>query len=109
MVSTYRKEARNKRKQFPLERKSLSISGNKVFLKKMGHQFQWRLPLKEKKREKGFCKTENPSPPYGMKNSIKNTFPLDEKYLSLAGISEKWKKLTSTGQKISFHKHEKTC
>ena len=30
MVSTYRKEARNKRKQFPLDTKSLSTSGNKV-------------------------------------------------------------------------------
>ena len=34
-----------------------------------------------------------------MKNPFKNTSLLDQKYLSLAGISEKWKKLTSTGQK----------
>ena len=29
-----------------------------------------------------------------MKNSFKNTFPLDKKYLSLAGASEKWKKIS---------------
>ena len=26
-----------------------------------------------------------------MKNSFKNTFPLDKKYRPLAGVSEKWK------------------
>ena len=41
---------------------------------------------KDKIRENGFRETENPSPPNGMKNS----FPLDKKYLSLAGLSEKW-------------------
>ena len=41
-----------------------------------------------------------------MKNSFKNTFPLDKKYLSLAGVSLKWKKLTSTTQKISFHEQK---
>ena len=41
-----------------------------------------------------------------MKNSFKNTFPLDEKYLSLAGVFEKWKKLTSTSKKISFHEQK---
>ena len=46
------------------------------------------------------------SPPNGMKNSFENTFLLDKKYLSLARVSEKWKKLTSTSQKISFHKQK---
>ena len=31
---------------------------------------------------------ENSSPPYGMKDSFKNALPLDEKYLSLAGVSK---------------------
>ena len=48
---------------------------------------------------------ENPSPPYGMKNSFKNTFPLGQN-LSLAEVSEKWKKLTSTSQKTSFHEQK---
>ena len=48
-------------------------------------------------------KYEKTAPPYGMKNSFKNTFPLDKKYLSLAGASEKCKKLTFISQKISFH------
>ena len=39
----------------------------------------------------GFHKTKTPSPPYGIKNSFKNTFPLDKKYFSLAEVSEKWK------------------
>ena len=30
-------------------------------------------------------------------------FPLYKKYVSLTGVSEKWKKLTSISQKISFH------
>ena len=34
-----------------------------------------------------------------MKNSFKDTPPLDKKYLSQAGVSEKWKNLTSTSQK----------
>ena len=50
----------------------------------------------DKYEKKGFHKTENPSPPYRMKNSFKNTFPQD-KDISLAGVSEK---LTSTSQKI---------
>ena len=33
-----------------------------------------------------------------MKNLFKNTFPLDKKYLSLAAVFEKWKKLTSTSE-----------
>ena len=42
-----------------------------------------------------------------MKNPFKNTFPLDKKCLSLAGVSEEWKKkLTSTTQKISFHEQK---
>ena len=41
-----------------------------------------------------------------MKNLFKNTFPLDEKYLSLAEVSEKWKKLTSTSQKNQFPRAE---
>ena len=35
MVSTCRKEAQNKRKQFPLDRRSLSTIRNKVFPKKV--------------------------------------------------------------------------
>ena len=45
------------------------------------HQIQWRFPPVGKKDwigENGFHKTENPSPPCGMKNLFKNTFPLDE-------------------------------
>ena len=42
-------------------------------------------------RENGFHKTENLSPPYGMKNSFKNSFPLDEIAFT-RGVSEKWKK-----------------
>ena len=53
-------------------------------------------------RQKSFFNIENPSPPNGMKTSFKDTFPPDEKYISLAGVSEKWKKLTSSSQKISF-------
>ena len=41
-----------------------------------------------------------------MKNSFKNTFPQDQKYLPLAGVSEKWKKLTFISQKISFHEQK---
>ena len=41
-----------------------------------------------------------------MKNSLKNMLPLDKKYLSLAGVSEKWEKLTSSSQKISFHEQK---
>ena len=41
-----------------------------------------------------------------MKNSVKDTFPLDKKYLSLAGVSEKWKKLTPTSQKNNFHEQK---
>ena len=37
MVSTCRKEARNKRKQFLLDRKFLPTSGYKVFPQKLGH------------------------------------------------------------------------
>ena len=29
---------------------------------------------------------------YGLKDSFKNTFPLDRKYFSLAGVSEIWEK-----------------
>ena len=45
-------------------------------------------------RENGFHKTENLSPPYGMKNLFKNTFPLDEIAFT-RGVSEKWKKINS--------------
>ena len=34
-----------------------------------------------------------------MKNSFIYTFPLDKKYLSPAGASEKWKKKTSLAKK----------
>ena len=57
-------------------------------------------------RENGFHKTENPSSLCRMKNSFKNTFPLDKRYLKLAGVSEKWKKLTPTSQKFSFHEQK---
>ena len=57
------------------------------------------MSVKEKKK----IKYEKTAPPYGVKNSFKNTFPLNKKYLSLAGASEKWKKLTFISQKISFH------
>ena len=33
---------------------------------------------------------------------MKNTFLLDTKYLSSAGVSEKWKKLNSTSKKTVF-------
>ena len=36
-----------------------------------------------------------------MKDLLKNTFPLDEKTLSLVGIFEKWRKNSFTSQKIS--------
>ena len=55
----------------------------------------------------GYHLRENLSPIAGTKDSLKNTFPLDKKYLSLAGVSEKWKKLTSTSQKVSFHHKQK--
>ena len=61
---------------------------------------------KRSNKRKGFHKTENPSQPYGMKNSVKNTFPLDKKYLSLVGVSEKWEKITSTSQKTSVHEQK---
>ena len=39
-ISTCKKEARNKTKQFPFDRKLLSTSGNKVFPKKLDfHEF----------------------------------------------------------------------
>ena len=41
-----------------------------------------------------------------MKNLFKNTFPLDKKYLSPAGVSKKWKKITSTSSKIQFPRAE---
>ena len=50
--------------------------------------------------------TENASPPYGLENSFKNTFPLDGKKLSLERVSEKREKISSTSQKISFHKQK---
>ena len=56
-------------------------------------------------RENGFHKTENLSPPYGMKNSFKNTFPLDEIAFT-RGVSEKWKKSTPASQKISFQEQD---
>ena len=34
---------------------------------------------KDQIKENGSHKTENPFPPDGMKNSVKNTFSLDEK------------------------------
>ena len=50
--------------------------------------------------------TEYASPPYGLEDSFKNTFPLDGKKISLEGVSEKWEKISSTCQKISFHKQK---
>ena len=50
--------------------------------------------------------TENASPPYGLEDSFKNIFPLDGKKLSLERVSEKWEKISSTSQKISFHKQK---
>ena len=44
---------------------------------------------KDQIRENDFHLTENLSLPYGMKNSFKNTFPLEEELLSQAGVSEK--------------------
>ena len=41
-----------------------------------------------------------------MKNLFKNMFPLDKKYLSLTGVSEKRKKLNFTTPKISFHEQK---
>ena len=41
-----------------------------------------------------------------MKNLFKNTFPLDKKYLSLVGVSEKWKKINFTSQKNQFPRAE---
>ena len=41
-----------------------------------------------------------------MKNSFKNTFRDRQKILSLAGVSEKWRKLTSTNQKNQFPRAE---
>ena len=38
-----------------------------------------------------------------MKNSFKNTFLLDKKYLSLGGVSEKWKIITFTSQSQKYH------
>ena len=37
---------------------------------------------------------------------LKIRFPLDRKQLSLEGVSEEWEKISSTIQKISFHKQE---
>ena len=93
-VSTCRKEARNKRKQFPLDTKSLSTSGNKVSPKNQVIYFSggFQQQKKDSTREKDFHKTETPYPPYGIKNLFKNTFPLGKKQLSLAGVSEKKKK-----------------
>ena len=110
MDSTFRKEERNTRKQFPLGGQSLS-TGTKAFLKKLFPLLSVKVfhlqKIKNIKQEKtGFHKTEDPSPPYRMKNPFKNTSLLDKKYLSLAGMSEKWKKSTSTGQKISIHEQK---
>ena len=43
-----------------------------------------------------------------MKDSPKNTFPVDRKELLLEGVSEEWEKISSTSHKISFHKQELT-
>ena len=94
---TWRKEARNKRKQFSIDRKSLYASGNKVTPPKNGFPlisvncFHW---------------TEYASPQHGLEDSFKNTFPLDRKQLSLEGVSKKWEKIISKSQKIRFHKQE---
>ena len=37
---------------------------------------------------------------------MKHLLPPDNKYLSLAGVSEKWKEITSTSKKISFHEQK---
>ena len=83
-VLTCRKEAKNKkRKKFSLHRKSLSASENEVFHLNIG------FPLisltvstcrkRDEIRENGFLRIENASPPYGLEDSFKNTFPLDGK------------------------------
>ena len=106
-VSTCRKEARNKRKQFPLDTKSLSTSGNKVSPKNSVIYFSdgFQQQKKDSTREKDFHKTENPYPPYEIKDLFKNTFPLGKKQLSLAGVSGKKRKKKLT-QKISFHEQK---
>ena len=79
-VSTCRKEARNERKQFPLGVKSFSIGTksvpNKFVSTNIGESFQ--LSKKKLNKRKRFPQTENPSPPYRMKNLFENAFPLDK-------------------------------
>ena len=42
-----------------------------------------------------------------MKNLFKNTFPLDKKYFSLAGVSEKWeKKLPLAKKSVSMSRNK---
>ena len=57
-------------------------------------------------KENGFHRTENASPRCGLEDSFKNAFPLDRKYLSLEGVSEKWEKVISTSYKNSFQKQD---
>ena len=93
-VFTCRKEGRNKRKQLPLREKSLSTgkSLSQINLLPLISVMVSTCRKKYWRRENGFHKRENPSPPYGMKNLFINTLPLDIEYLSLAKVSEKWEK-----------------
>ena len=108
MVSTCRKEARNKRKQFLRDTKSLSTSGNKVSPKNQVIYFSdgFQQQKKDSTREKDFHKTETPYPPYGIKNLFKNTFPLGKKQLSLAGVSEKKKKKNLPRKSVSTSRNK---
>ena len=62
MVSHFRKKARNKKRTFPLDRKSLSTTGNKSFSKTRAFiSFSFHI-------------TENSLPPSQMENSLKVCF-----------------------------------
>ena len=92
MVSTCRKETRNKKNSFHRVKK--------YFLNKLFSLISLKVSTcrkKKKNKRKRFPqhKTENPSSPCGVKNSFKNTFPL-------------YGKTASSGQKIanSLHSQE---
>ena len=60
-------------------------------------------------KKNSFHQTENPCPLAGMKNSLKNMFPLDEKKLfPQPRISDKWKTLFFTSQKNSFFQEQRS-
>ena len=79
-----------------MDRKSLPSGGKKVFPKKEFSTNSNRFPLVEKMKRltkrKRFPQDRNWSPQYVMKNSLINTFPLDEGLLSVARKSKKRKK-----------------